>query len=153
MNEIEDSAARWLRSHVEVCLRGVVEDDVIRPDSHGEYAFDAGPAAGFVRVEWGYPPAVRVYAIAVESVPRSSKLFAEINAVNARSHSAHVYWSDQRLVVEQVLYAHGLTAVAMECACSAVAQVASDVGPLLSALYGGTTPYPLEFDGDGVTTT
>jgi hypothetical protein len=48
------------------------------------------------------------------------------------------------VVVEQALHADGVDRETLSQACSAVGSVADDIGAMVAAVHGGTTPFPVE---------
>jgi len=137
MNEIS-----WLRSHVE---RGLEDHWGLHPltvDGDGDYPFRCGTAMGFVSILDGDPPVIRVWALAAHLPKRSLKLLSELNDINQHARTAHVYWNGHAVVVEQAILADAITTETLGQACLAVGAVADDIGILLAAMFGGTTPFP-----------
>jgi hypothetical protein len=132
---------KWLRSHVERCLQDVWDVCRVRADDDGDYPFRAGTSACFVRIENERPKMVRIWAVAAQGVPRSAKVLGEINQVNSRSRSACVNWSGGLIVVEQAIHAKAVGRTTLQQALDAVGKIAEDVGPMIAAVYGGTTPF------------
>jgi len=138
-----DHELTWLRSHVIRCL----EDAFSKPpelDGDGDPAFRQGTAAVFVTCHGAGFPAVRVWAIAVTGVRSSTKLLREINDVNARTQTAHVYYDNSLVYVEQALHAYGVDEETIGQAVVAVSAVANDIGSLMAMTFGGDTPYPAD---------
>ena len=136
---------RWLRAYVIDCL----EETFGEPpdtDGAGEPAFRQGTAACFVNCHDGGFPVVRVWAVAVTGVRSSAKLLREINDVNALTKTAHVYYSDGLVYVEQTLHAHGVDDQTLGQAVVAVSGVANDIGSLMAMTFGGDTPYPADLE-------
>lgn len=110
----------WLRSYVLRCL----EDAFGEPpelDGAGEPAFRQGTAVCFVTChDAGFP------------------------VVNARTQTAHVYYDDTVVHVEQNLHAYGVNDQTLGQAVLAVSKVANDIGSLMAMTFGGDTPYPTE---------
>jgi hypothetical protein len=132
---------KWLRSHVERCLQDIWDLCRVVADDDGDYPFRSGTAAGFVRINDCSPTLIRVWAVAAMGVPRSAKLLSEINDINVRNRSAWTTWSDGLVVVEQALVAHGLKRSALKQALDVVGDTASDVGPMIATVFGGSTPF------------
>ena len=80
-------------------------------------------------------------AIATTGVSRSARLLAEINQVNSRSRSSWVTWAAGQVLVSQALTGESVTAQALDQASGAVVRVASDVGGMIAAVFGGATPF------------
>lgn len=137
MNEIV-----WLRSHVERCLEDQWETRPLIVDPDGDYPFRCGTARCFVSIVTCDAHFIRVWAFAARVPRRSLKLLSELNEINQRALSAHVYWSGGVIVVEQTIHADGLTPETLGQACIAVGGDADNVGTLLAAMFDGETPYP-----------
>jgi hypothetical protein len=137
MNEIV-----WLRSHVERCLEDHWEMHPVTADADGDYPFRWGTAHCFVSIVTGDPHFIRVWAFAARVPKRSLKLLAELNEINQRALTAHVYWSGTTVVVEQTMHADGLTTETLGQASLAVGGVADDIGTLLAVMFDGETPHP-----------
>lgn len=137
----------WLRSYVLRCL----EDAFGEPpelDGAGEPAFRQGTAVCFVTCHDPGFPVVSVSAMAVLRVRSSAKLLKEINDVNARTQTAHVYYDDTVVHVEQNLHAYGVNDQTLGQAVLAVSKLANDIGSLMAMTFGGDTPYPTEEEAD-----
>lgn len=132
----------WIRSHVERCLQDIWDLPRVEPDADGDYPFRWGTAACFVRVEDDDPVLVRVWAYAVVGARPTAKLLQELNDVNRRSRTAHAYFGDGFVVVEQALHAAGVDRDTLSQACLAAGTVADDIGAMIAAVHGGTTPFP-----------
>jgi hypothetical protein len=143
------SELMWVRSHVERLLQDEWDCCRVEADFEGDYPFRNGTAAGWVSVLDSHPPMVRVFAHAAHGVKPSAKLFREINDMNNRLLSAHVVWVDTELVlVSQTVTAVDLTRPVLAQSVDAVGGVAKDIGPLVAAMFGGSTPYQPEVKPD-----
>ena len=132
----------WLRSHVERCLQDAWGQYPLESDGDGDYLYRWGTAACYVSIVDSDPRLVRVWAVAAIVPKRSLKLLNELNDINERARTAHVYWSGKSVVVEQAVHAGGVTTETLQHACMSVAGIANDIGTLMAALFGGHTPYP-----------
>lgn len=132
---------KWITAHVELCLQDVWNCHRVEQDADGDFPYRCETAAGYVRVEGGRVPLVRVFAVAAHGVPRSAKLLTELNQVNASSRSAHVYWQDGTVYVEEAMPASSAERHSLTHACRSVGKVADDIGSLVAAVFGGSTPY------------
>jgi T3SS (YopN, CesT) and YbjN peptide-binding chaperone 1 len=143
-----DRQAEWLAAYVSKCMVeawGEASDEL---SSYGEaVGYRAGTAACIVRVEPTPPVMVRVMAKAVVGVRLNAKLLREINALNARSRVANVWWSDGDVVVECSLFAEAVDTASLAAACHHVATVANDIGVGFAAMFDGAVPYP-PFDSE-----
>jgi Putative bacterial sensory transduction regulator len=131
----------FVRSHVERCLADMLGVCRVAADDDGDCFFRSGSATCYVRVEDEVPVVVQVYAIAATQVGRSARLLAEVNEVNACSRSAWVTWASGQVVVCQVMTAESVTAGSLGQACGAVAMIANDIGGMIAAVFGGSTPF------------
>jgi hypothetical protein len=132
---------KMARSHVERMLQDVWDVCRVTADPDGDYPFRNGPAMGFVQLESKIPMMVRIWAIAATDVPRTAKLMYELNDVNVRSRNAWACWSNGSVTVEQALELKSLTRSSLREALDSVGKVANDIGGLVAAVYGGTTPF------------
>lgn len=133
----------WFRSHVERCLQQVWTEPRVQPDEDGDYPFRWGSALGWVAID-EEEPLLRVWAYAAAGLRRSAKLLGEINDINLRSRSVHVVLSGHYAIVRQAMSAHGVDVESLGQAYGAVGSVAEDIGPMLAAVFGGSTPFPVE---------
>lgn len=134
----------WLQSHIRQCLQDTWEVCRVEVDGDGDVPFRAGIAAGWIAPVDGEPPLVRVWAHAAFAVKATAAVLREINDINRRSRTAHVYWDGGVVVVEQSMHADGVDAATLAQAWNAVCAVANDLGPMLTAVHGGSTPFPVE---------
>jgi hypothetical protein len=134
----------WLQSHVRQCLQEVWDVCRVQVDSDGDVPFRAGTTAGWVAAVDGEPALVRVWAHAAVGVKATVAVLREINDINRRSRTAHVYWDDGIVIVEQAVRADTVDAATLAQAWDAVSTVANDLGPMLAAVHGGSTPFPVE---------
>ena len=93
VTEDEEVRSVWLRSHVERCLEDIWERFPLETDGDGDWPFRFGTAGCWVHVEPDGVGTVRVVAIAARELKRSAKLLAEVNDVNARTLTAHAYFT------------------------------------------------------------
>lgn len=141
----------WLRSHVERCLQDLWQRYPLETDGDRDYPFRYGTAGCWVHVEPEEPGTVRVVGIAARELRRSAKLLAEVNDVNARTRTAHAYFTNGAVLVEQALLASTVTRESLGQACTAVGSVAHDIGGILAVMFDGETVFPEELepaDGD-----
>ena len=134
----------WFRSHVERLLQHMWGPAAVSADPDGDYPFRYGRAACWVRVEPGSPMSVRVTGHAAYGVKRSAKLLVELNDISSRSRFTSVLWAGGVVVCEYALPADAANAETLEMACGMVGAQANDLGPLLAAVYGGSTPFEAE---------
>lgn len=145
-----DAQRRWIVSHVERCLQQVFTSTELVRDPEGDWPFRWGTAACWVQVWPAEPHLVRVFAHAAHHTRRSAKLLAELNDVNARSVTAHAYWTNGLVIVEQTLHPAGVDVDTLGQACGSVGQVADGIGAMIASVHGGATPFdPVEQTVDG----
>ena len=131
----------WVTSHVEQLLER--EWDVCRvvADEDGDFPFRHETAMCWVSVLDTEPLMVRVFAHAAHNVKPSAKLFRELNEIQTRCLSSSVRLQGNAVVVSQTISPVGLTQPVLAQAMKAVAGVAADIGPLLAAMFDGSTPF------------
>lgn len=134
---------RMLRSHVERCLQDIWDQHHLVMDDDGDYPYRWGTAACWVRIESGGTDMVRVFAHAASDVKRSLRLLAELNELNASARSAQVYWVNGSVLVSHGLHAAAVDREPLGHACTSVGVVADDIGGMVAAVFGGSTPFPL----------
>lgn len=135
----------WLRTYVVQSMEDAFGE---RPevDDDGDVAIRQGTAACYVSCHDGGFPVVRVWAIAATGLRPQGKLLREINDVNARSQTAHVYFANGLVYVEQTLHAYGVNQETVSQAFLAVAGVANSIGSLMAMTFGGDTPFPADVE-------
>ncbi len=144
-----------VRAQVDRCLREIWQVDRVVVDGDGDVAFRAGTAACWVRVDACEPRLVRVFGHAVVGVRRTAALLRELNDVGSKARTTSVVWDEDGpgartgvVRVSAVVHPDALGPRALQHAISTVAVVASDLGPMLAAVYGGSTPYDVVVEGD-----
>lgn len=142
------SEKQWIRSHVERLLQEVWDTRHVHTDCDGDYPFRAGTAACWVTVMDCEPIMVRVFAHAAFGVKPSLKLYRELNEIQARALSAQVVLGDDVVMVSQTISPIGLTVPVLAQAMGAVTGLAGDIGTLVAAMYGGSTPFPAESEAE-----
>jgi hypothetical protein len=134
------AAADLARSHVERCLQDIWGVDQVVADRDGDYPYGVGTAACYFGLDVAEPVVVKAVACAVVGVKKTTKLLAEINDINSRCRMAHVYWNGGVVVVEQAMLADTVDRGALSLAGQSVAHIANDIGPMITAVFGGRTP-------------
>lgn len=135
-----------LRSHVERSLQDIWGLQVLVTDNDGDYPFRCETAACWVGILGGSDPSVRVFAHAAYDVPKSVRMFAELNELNQRIRWAKMSWCGGIVVVDCAIHWTQVDHDSVERALDAVTGVADDIGTMVAAVYGGATPFPLECD-------
>ena len=148
MQECENSekVTELLRSHVELALRSIWEQSELVVDDDGDYPFRSKTAACWVRVVGGEQPAVRVFAQAATDVPDGKKMFRELVELNSCSRWAKISWAHGMVVVDQAIHWLSVDRASLERAMESVMVVSDDIGPMIAAIYGGETPFPLDVE-------
>lgn len=134
----------WVRSHVRQLLQDEWEMCRVDIDGDGDVAFRAGTAMCWVTVLASEPVMVRVFAHAVFGVKSSAKLLRELNAFQERALSARASHVHDLVLVSQTIAAAGLTGPVLTQAVDSVAGLASEIGPMLAPMFGGSTPFDVE---------
>lgn len=128
------------RSHVERCLQDLWGTWDLEPGPDGDYCYQIGSATCYIGLSAGEPPLVKVVACAALDVKKTAKLLAELNALNTRCRTVHVYWQNGSVIVERAMFAHSVDRRGLAQASGSVATVANDIGPMIAAVFGGCTP-------------
>ena len=106
-------------------------------DGDGDYPVRFGSALYYVRLTGEPDPDVQVFAVALQEVPVSAELLAELNEINSRIRFARIFHIQTEVLVETNLVGESVDPLGFRTACEAVAQVAGKVGPTLAKKYGG----------------
>jgi hypothetical protein len=83
----------WFRSYVEHLLREMWEQPELVVDADGDYPSRYGSSAVWVRIEDGFPMAVRIFAHAALGVKKTARLLTELNEITANTRFGSVHWS------------------------------------------------------------
>lgn len=138
------SEQMWVRSHVERLLQDEWSACQVVADDDGDYAFGWLTAACWVQVMSEEPYYVRVFAHAALDVTPSAKLLRELNDIQLRTLTATIAVRERIVFVAQTISPIGLTRPVLAQAMQAVGGVASDIGVLVAAMFGGCTPFDPE---------
>jgi hypothetical protein len=71
-------------------------------------------------------------------------MFRELVELNSCSRWAKISWSHGVVVVDLSIHWLSVDRAALERAMESVMAVSDDIGPMLAAVYGGDTPFPLD---------
>ena len=142
------SESMWIKSHVELLLQREWEVCRVATDPDGDFPFRGGTAACWVTVSDGEPPMVHVFAHAACGLKPTARVLRELNDIQNRALSARVALADGCVLVSQVISPIGLTQPVLAQALRSVGGVAEDIGPLLAAMFDGSTPFPVEVPED-----
>ena len=131
---------RWFASHVQ-SLMSMIQGEPAEPDGDGDFPVHGTSAQGWVRPERGGPLGVHVFAPAAHGLPRRLAVFREINEANAADPASRVVLHDDGwLVVDYRLFADAVTEDNLRAVIGRVLTLADRLGPMLTALHGGSTP-------------
>lgn len=131
----------WFRSHVERLLQEIWGRHELYVDADGDYPYRIGTAAAWVHVEEGAPMAVRVFAHAAYGVKDTVALLREVNDLASRTRFGSVTVRGGVVVCEYALPAEAVTHETLHGVVSTVANQADELGTLLAAVFGGSTPF------------
>jgi hypothetical protein len=150
MQECENAEkiTAMLRSHVERALQGIWEQTDLVVDDDGDYPFRSRTALCWVQVVGGEQPAVRVFAQAASDVPEGKRMFRELAELNSCSRWAKISWVHGVVVVDESIHWLSVDRAALERAMESVMVVSDDIGPMLAAVHGGETPFPLDAEAE-----
>lgn len=126
-----------ITAYVEKLLGAQTGSDRVVPDGDGDYPVRLGGALSYVRLTGETDPDVQVFSVALQEVPPSAELLAELNDINGRIRFARIFHVQQEVLVETNLVGESVDPLGFRTACEAVAQVAGKVGPTLAKKYGG----------------
>lgn len=139
----------WLRSHVERCLEDGLDICRAMQDPDGDYPFREKTAAYFVSIDGsGDIGKVKVWSPVVRGVKSNAKLLKELNDVNKRITLGRMYHGCGDVMLEQVMPPSAVTTESLALTCHCIANVAADVGPMIAAVYGGSTFFDSDEDED-----
>jgi hypothetical protein len=130
-----------MTAYVEKLLDAQTGSDRVVADGDGDYPVRFGSALYYVRLTGEPDPDVQVFAVALQEVPASAELLAELNEINSRIRFARIFHIQQEVLVETNLAGESVDPLGFRTACEAVAQVAGKVGPTLAKKYGGRVFY------------
>jgi hypothetical protein len=134
-------------------LRALIDESLadaglppLTTDAAGNHLFRYGSAGGTIMAvgEGAYStlPEIRVDLVAVRGLRASRSLLEELNSINQTPTGATVYLCAGEVHVAAVLLPGRCTPLEIASAMAFVGGLASDIGPVLAAVYGGETPYP-----------
>lgn len=138
----------WFSSYVSATMSML---GVHAPDADGDLPVQGGTSRGWIRVQTDEPWGVRVFACAAYGVPAKAAVLKEVNAVNLAIRGARVVLDEQGYVwVDDLLFADAVNIVNLRAVIRHVLEIADDVGLMLVAVHGGSTPIsPATLPSDG----
>ena len=138
----------WFSNYVSstMSILGVHE-----PDADGDLPVSGDTCMAYVRTETKDPWGVRVFAIAARNVPAKAAVFKEINATTIADRAMRVFLAPTgHLVVDYLLLADAVNTDNLRAVITRVLKVADELGPMITAVHGGTTPIvPEPFESEG----
>jgi hypothetical protein len=126
-----------ITAYVEKLLGAQTGSDRVAADGDGDYPVRFGSALYYVRLLGGADPDVQVFAVALNDVPASPELLAELNEINSRIRFARIFHLRQEVLVETNLVGESVDPPGFRTACEAVGEVADKIGTILAGKYGG----------------
>ena len=130
----------WFNNFVSATMAMILPEPVV-PDTDGDIPVHGTTAEAWVRVEAREPWGVRVFALAALGVPAKAAVLREINAVNLADRGVRVLLAPNgSVMVDYLLFADAVTQDNLRAVLGRVLSVADEIGPLLAAVHGGSTP-------------
>lgn len=132
--------AEWFSNYVSstMSVLGVHE-----PDSDGDLPVRGVTSPGWVRVQTHQPWGARIFAYAATGVPAKVAVYKELNAAMLADRAVRVFLTDTgAVVVDQLVLADAVGTDTLRRAVKRVLKVADRLGPVLTALHGGSVPLP-----------
>src|SRR4051794_10541805 len=130
----------WFHNFVSAMMAMILPEPVV-PDSDGDIPVHGDTALAWVRVEAREPWGVRVFALAALGVPSKAAVLREINAVNLADRGVRVVLTTAgSVMVDYLLFADAVTQDNLRAVLGRVLSVADEIGPMLAAVHGGSTP-------------
>ncbi len=148
-NQSNEQMTRMLRSHVERALQEIWSHTELATDADDDYPFRSQTSMCWVSIVGGSQPGVRVFALAANEVPRSRKMLTELTELNLRSRWASISWDDGAIVVDAAIHWMSVDKPAIERALDSVTTVADEIGVMVAAVFGGSTPFPVDLESVG----
>lgn len=110
----------------------------VQKDADGDFPLARHGTSIYARlVHDSRPPTLQVFAVALDSVEPTSELLAELNDLNAASQYARIFHVNGQVLVEADLVAETLDAHELRTAIRRIREVATDLVPVLAAVFGG----------------
>jgi len=125
------------RVSTEAVLAEVFGRGALERDQDGDYRLGTGNPAVFARLVDDEPVRIQVFAVAVDDVPSSPELFAELNDHNANLGFARCFWMSGQVLVEVDLMAGTTEPAELRAAHERVSRISAELGPMIAAVYGG----------------
>ena len=128
----------WFSNYVSATMSTL---GVHAPDADGDLPFTGDTARGWVRVETSEPWGVRVFAMAAYGVPSKAAVLREINAANLADRGVRVVLAPNgSVMVDFLVLADAVNTDTLRAVIGRVLTVADELGPMITAVHGGSTP-------------
>lgn len=135
------SVQMWARSHVERLLQEEWQTCKLVQDPDGDYPWRGRTAHCWVGIQKSdNEPLVIVNAHAATKVKKSYKLLNELNEIQCKT-PAVIHWCRGVVWVTATTSSVGLTRSVLSDLMRHVEGIADDIGPMIAAVYGGSTPH------------
>ncbi len=131
------SSAESYRTQVERVLVAAFPNAPRWRDEDGDYVLPARTTPTYARLVDG-PPRLQVFAIALRDAQESPGLLAELNHLNGDTSLVRVFLDGSTVLVEGQVLCDSLAPAAVAAVHREVDHVASEIAPLLAAMFGGT---------------
>lgn len=126
-----------ITAYVEKLLGTQTGSDRVVADEDGDYPVRFGSALYYVRLVGEPDPDVKVFAVALDDVPASAELLADLNDINSKLRFARAFHVREGVLVEADLVGESVDPLGFHTACEAVGHVADTIGTSLAKKYGG----------------
>jgi len=137
-----------ITAYVEKLLGAQTGSDRVVADGDGDYPVRFGSARYYVRLLGEPDPDVQVFAVALNEVPATPELLAELNDINGRIRFARIFHVHEEVLVETNIVGESVDPLGLRTACEAVGEVADKVGAILAKKYGGRRAFTTDDDAD-----
>lgn len=128
----------WFRNYVSATMSVL---SVHEPDADGDLPVSGETCLTWVRTETSEPWGVRVFALAARDVPLKAAVYKEVNAANTADRAIRVVLAaNGSLMVDYLIFADAVNTDTLRSVIRRVLQVADELGPMITAVHGGTTP-------------
>ena len=131
-----DTTAEAIRPWVERVLADAFNLGEVTRDEDGDYPIPFGPAPLYARLTDGTPHRLQLFTVALDGVPGSEQLFAELNSMNTNLGFARAIWTAGQVLFETELEATDVEPDGVIAACTRVAELAASLGPVLDVAFG-----------------
>jgi hypothetical protein len=144
MSITEETQRRWFATHVRALMSQLLERPA-EPDAEGDIMLDGETCRCWVRADTQDPWGAQIVAYAAFAVPERAAVLKEINQLNTHYFGVKVALIPPGIVtVDYRLFADAVNEENLRACVGKVMSVADKIGPMLTAVYGGSTPLPLQ---------